>query len=164
VAAGNYKACIKGLQTCTSATNVGGKTTSTLNHHPKYHLVNGAPYDPASPSVLLSAGVGDSILVRMMNATYRELVPMLLGGYGSLIAENGRAYTVNTVTAGNITGQTNHAKMEYAYELPAGATKDVILNPQQAGTYWIFDRRLNLTNSGASGGGFRAGIQVAAAP
>jgi hypothetical protein len=169
VAAGTYKACTAGEDICGRQSANLGFTTSTLNYKPKYFLINGTPYDPATPGPLAAATVGDSILVRMMNATYRELVPMVLNGYGDLIAENGRPYTVNTVAAGNIATRTNHARQQYAFELAAGSTKDVIFTPQAEGTFWIFDRRLNVSNptpggpAATSGGGFRASIEVAAA-
>lgn len=159
VAAGNYTACTDGVDGC-AAQKAAGQVTSMLNYKPRYFLVNGQPYNPANPGTLLSANAGDRILLRMMNASFRDLVPMLLNGHGDLIAEDGRAYTTNTVAAGNVTSQANHTSEQYAFDLSAGTTKDVILTPQQAGTRWIFDRRLNLTNAGATGGGYRAAIQV----
>ena len=159
VAEGNYTACTSGVEACATQ-KAAGQVTSMLNYTPTYFLVNGQPYNPTSPTTLLSANIGDRILLRLFNASFRDLVPMLLNGHGQLIAEDGRAYTTNTVVAGNVTSQVDYAKEQYAFDLPAGTTKDVIITPQQAGTRWIFDRRGNTTNAGTTGGGYRAAIQV----
>jgi FtsP/CotA-like multicopper oxidase with cupredoxin domain len=112
--------------------------TSTIDYHPKYFLVNGAPYPfGASPA---SLGRNKKVLLRFLNAGLATKVPLVQGQYVTLVAEDG-----NLLPA---------PRQQYNVFLPAGKTMDAILTtPSAAATIPIYDRRLNLTNNGASPGG-----------
>lgn len=120
-----------------------------LNYKPTYFLVNGQPYTGATPAV--NAGdAGGTVLLRMLNAGLMTHVPTLMGDYLKLIAEDGNAYP--------------YMKTEYSLLLTAGKTVDALFMPTAAGTYSLFDRRLNLTSNGATDGGLFTQLDVGPTP
>jgi FtsP/CotA-like multicopper oxidase with cupredoxin domain len=123
--------------------------TSTIDYNPKYFLVNGKPY-PDTPS--LSVGnPGQSVLIRFLNAGLRTHAPVLLGTRMRVIAEDGNLYPF--------------PRDRCALELPAGQTKDAIVQFPAAGSYPVYDRSLNLSNAGDSApGGMLTYLEVSAAP
>jgi PKD repeat protein len=129
---------------------------SALDYRPRYFLVNGAPFT-SSTACLDGQSVGSRILLRMLNAGLRELAPTLLGGHWDVVAEGGSPFRISS-------GGTSspRAKEQYSLLLPPGGTADVVLVPEVDGVYRILDRRLNLTNAAAPGGGFQACVAVGA--
>jgi FtsP/CotA-like multicopper oxidase with cupredoxin domain len=126
---------------------------STLDYHPKYFLINGQPFNSLLPDPCLnSTGLdqGDRILLRLYNAGLREFAPMMIGSHFDMVAEAGKAYPFK--------------RTQYQTLLVPGSTKDVIVTPGYDGTFNIIDRRLNLTNDMATGGGFQTCFTVAAVP
>lgn len=120
-----------------------------LSYKPTYFLVNGQPYTGATPAI--NAGnVGGTVLLRMLNAGLMTHVPTLMGDYLKLIAEDGNAYP--------------YVKNEYSLLLTAGKTVDALFMPTAAGTYSLFDRRLNLTSGGATDGGLFTQLDVGPTP
>lgn len=115
-----------------------------LNYNPAYFLVNGKP----CPETLGPEPVGanDWVLVRFLNAGFKHHVPMLQGGYWTVIAEDGNPYP--------------YQKEQYTVFLPAMKTVDVIWTPEGAGTYPVYDRSLHLTNAGVGGGGMLVSLEA----
>ncbi len=111
--------------------------TSTMGYEPKYFLVNGEPYRPGVTADIAAGNVGNTILLRVLNASQESKAPLLLGLYMNVVAENGSLYPF--------------PKERYVLFLPAGNTRDALMTPTtgQDGRYPIFDRKLNLTNAGA---------------
>ena len=123
----------------------GKAMTSTIDYQPKYFLVNGQPY--SSGLLPLPAGnPNDRVLIRFVNAGLETHVPVLQDFYMKVVAEDGYKY--------------QYAKEQYSLILPAQKTKDVIIIPAAAGTYPIYDRRLRLTNAGASPGGMLTYLNI----
>lgn len=124
--------------------------TSTIDYEPKYFLVNGQSFDPASPgsSVLPAGSSGGGTLLRIFNMGLRTRCPLLLGSYMTLIAEDGQP--------------SKYPKEQYVAFVPAFKTIDATVAFPAAGTFPIFDRRLGLTNAAATNGGMRANLAVTA--
>jgi FtsP/CotA-like multicopper oxidase with cupredoxin domain len=105
--------------------------TSTIEYHPKYFLINGQPFTASLPAI--PAGLcGQKTLIRFLNAGLKDYVPLLQGLYMTILAEDGNPLP--------------YSKSQYSLVLPAGKTMDAVITPVLAGTFRIYDRRLNLTN------------------
>ncbi|WP_290704292.1 Ig-like domain-containing protein [Amphritea sp.] len=136
-----YSAIDPVLHSTVDAGNYGptGTMTSTINYQPKYFLVNGQPYTTGS----LPADIGPSgstTLLRMINMDLDTHAPMLLGGYMDVIAESGYPYP--------------YPRRQYSVNLAPGQSKDALLTLGEGSTVLsLFDRRLNTTNAGGTGGG-----------
>jgi hypothetical protein len=118
----------------------------TNTYEPRYFLVNGKGYNP-SLSPLVAGTAGQSTLLRFLNAGLDTHVPSMPTTLMSAVAEDGHTYSVPQVRTSLV--------------LPAGKTKDVLLNPTPvAGYYPIYDRRLNLTNGAESPGGMLNYLEV----
>ncbi len=130
------------------ATGTYGTTgpTSTYSYTPKYFLINGAPYQFGT-SVIEPVGSPGTTLLRLLNAGLTTHVPMLQGKHWDVIAEDGKPYA--------------YRRTQYTALLPAAKTVDVLLTPEIGATYPIMDRRLSLSNSGASDGGMLAFLRFA---
>lgn len=103
-----------------------GHPTSTINFKPKYFLMNGAPYSPATAPI--TAGqAGQRVLLRLLNAGIESHVATLLGGHFQVIAEDGNPLA--------------HPREQYETLLAAAKTMDAIWVPAAIGTYPIYDRR-----------------------
>jgi len=129
---------------------------STVNYHPKYFLVNGAPYSTGTAD-LPAGAVGQRTLIRFLNAGLDHHAPTLLGEHMSLVAEYGNPYP--------------YARTQYSVFLAAQQTRDAIVEPAAQGSLALYDRRERLTNSAddAPGGLMRflavsAGGGVGSAP
>ncbi|MHC4616860.1 MAG: hypothetical protein ACYTEQ_03810 [Planctomycetota bacterium] len=121
--------------------------TSTMSYQPKYFLINGQAYSPAL--LPLPAGSpNDRVLLRFVNAGIETHVPVLQDLYMTVVAEDGYLY--------------KYTKEQYSLILPALKTKDAVIVPAAAGAYPVYDRRLRLTNAGASPGGMLTFLEVAA--
>jgi FtsP/CotA-like multicopper oxidase with cupredoxin domain len=137
------------LHNAVASGNYGsGKTmTSTMDYRPKYFLVNGQPYSSGLPP--LPAGrPGNRVLIRFINAGLETHVPLLQDFYMGVVAEDGYRY--------------RYLRQQYSLILPAHKTKDAIIIPRAVGTYPVYDRRLRLTNAGASPGGMLTFLNVIA--
>lgn len=127
----------------TGAYGPGQPTTSTIDYHPEFFLINGEPY-PNSQPVLSGPLTGtDRVLLRIFNGGFETHVPVLLGLYMDRIAEDGRPYP--------------YAERRYSTTLAALTTQDALIRPPTAtGTYPVFDRRLQTYNRLQSPGGMIA--------
>jgi FtsP/CotA-like multicopper oxidase with cupredoxin domain len=141
---------------------------STLDYQPLYYMINGRSYPdtialPADPSlpqvpgIYAPFGTAGKTLLRVINASGKDLVPTIQGSYQDnavpslsaahslypqIIAEDGNLYP--------------YPKMEFAPILPPGKTLDVLIDltgAAQPGYYTLYDRRLGLTNAGSFPGG-----------
>lgn len=133
--------------------------TSTIAYEPKYFLVNGRPFTAGSAALPIG-GTNRRVLLRFLNAGLETKVPLLQGHYLSLIAEDGHFYSASgyTGTPPNLVPGTCPApRPQYNVLLPAGKTVDAIfVTPPAPASIPLFDRRLNLTNNGATPGGILA--------
>jgi FtsP/CotA-like multicopper oxidase with cupredoxin domain len=144
---------------------------STLDYQPLYYLINGKSYPdtiapqpvssavgaPTVPGIYAPFGTAGRTLLRIINASGKDLVPTIQGSYQDnadpalsathslypqIIAEDGNLYP--------------YPKQEFAPILPAGKTLDVMIDltgAAQPGYYTLYDRRLGLTNAGSFPGG-----------
>ena len=127
---------------------------STIDYKPKYFLINGKPYtsdqvplNTIAPAV--PAAVGDTILLRVLNAGLENRVAVVQGQTPTLYAEDGN--------------RLPFALQNNALLLPAGKTLDATFTSTADGYIPIFDRRLGLSNAGSVSGGMLAYLQVGAA-
>ncbi len=123
-------------------------TTSTIDYHPKYFLVNGEAYSGTTAAVPAGT-VGDRVLIRFLNAGLETHTPVVVGARMDVLAEDGNLYR-------------SPPRRHSSLLLPAGQTKDAIIMPSTAGTYPVIDRRLNHSNAGAGPGGMLRFLEVAA--
>ena len=124
----------------------GVSMTSTVDYNPKYFLINGEAYS-GSTAPIAAGAVGDRVLLRLLNAGLRSRAPFVVRSRQSLIAEDGNEYA--------------HVKDQAVVRLPAGQTKDSIVEFTTDGDYAFFDRAMGVTNAGASPGGMFRILQVA---
>jgi hypothetical protein len=122
--------------------------TSTLDHDPKYFLVNGNPYSATTTCIDPSPRLRrqDRILLRLLNAGLDELVPMILASRWQVVAEGGSRQAFPTD--------------QYTALLQAGSTKDLVWTPGRTGEFRIIERRLNLTNHEQPNGGMQTCIRI----
>jgi FtsP/CotA-like multicopper oxidase with cupredoxin domain len=119
--------------------------SSMIDSVPEYFLVNGEPYiDPGS--VLSAGAVGQTTLVRLLNACADDRIPVLNNYRLNVIAEDGQKYA--------------YPQDLSAVFLPALKTKDALLVPNQAGTFMLYDRRLGLVNGTIPNGGIYQKLTV----
>lgn len=123
----------------------GKRVASTIDYHPRYFLVNGAPY-VAGVTPALGMVRGRRTLMRMINAGLETHVPTLNGLYWNVVAEDANIYA--------------SGKLQYTALLPAGKALDALVTPGAAGKSAIYDHRLNLSNDGGSPGGMYVPIVV----
>ena len=133
VAAGNY--------------GPGKLMTSTIDYDPKYFLINGLPFTHSNPPIPIGLS-GETTLLRFFSAGLESHFPHIQGMRMDVIAED--AYTYS------------YPKMQSSLLLPAGQTKDTIIDPLPAGQtlYAIYDRGLDLTNDENSPGGMIAQLKI----
>ena len=128
---------------------VRGRRTSAVEFHPKFFLVNGAPYTASRPDI--PAGLATQpLLLRFLYGGLDTKAPTFIDRYLSIIADDGNLLP--------------YPKQQYSLLLAAGQTTDAILTPAASGRVPLFDRRLNLTNGGVSPGGMLVYLSVGAAP
>lgn len=118
---------------------------STVLYHPRYFLINGEPYSVGQPPID-SLLVGESVLVRLLNAGLRSQVPTF-PSHVRMVAEDGNPYP--------------YAREQYSVLLAAGQTRDAMLTPVSAGSYAIYDSRFALANGNNAQGGMMAFLAVA---
>lgn len=123
----------------------GLAVSSTMHSLPDYFLINGDAYPQATTP--LAVGVGQTVLVRLLNAGYNERVPTFNGQHLAFIAEDGRLYP--------------GARQQYAPLLPALKTTDALWTaPTAAGEVVVYDRRLGLSNGLTPDGGMIKKVAV----
>ena len=119
---------------------------STNAYEPQYFLVNGKGYLPSLPP-LVAGAVGQSTLLRFVNAGLDTHMPSIPNTLMSAIAEDGHAYAFPQVRT--------------SLFLPAGKTRDVLLNPTPAAGYYpLYDRRLYLPGDSEVPGGMLNYLEV----
>ena len=123
--------------------------SSTVNYAPRYFLVNGKPFDPASP-LAAAAPATKNTLLRIYNAAITTRIPTLLGQELVVLSDSGN--------------KLPFAKTQYSLMLPALQTTDALVKPSAAGTLTLFDRGLGLSNGAGLEGGMTVKLSVAAAP
>lgn len=123
--------------------------TSTVDYHPKYFLVNGAPYEAGVTPPVGVAPVGQKTLLRLSNMGLRTVAPTLLGGQLTLVGEDAALYP--------------YPRVQNTVMLSPSKTVDALFEASAEGSYAFFDRRLNLTNAGSAPGGDYRFLQVSAA-
>jgi len=97
---------------------------STIAYRPRYSLINGQEtHNPLE----LQQGVNERLLLRVVNAGLRSIVPTLASGSLTLLAEDGHA--------------APFARASYSMLLPAGKTRDALLVLTEPGSTVLFDRR-----------------------
>lgn len=126
----------------------GTAMPSTINYKPRYFLVNGEAYTPASADIPAGAA-GQRTLLRMLNAGIESHFPTMVGTTMSFVAEYGNQYP--------------YARDQFSSLMAAGMTKDAILTPKTDGRLALFDRHLRLTNAAATPGGLMTFLSVGAA-
>jgi hypothetical protein len=107
----------------------GTTVKSMIKSVPEIFLLNCDLYPVGNRVGTVTLTAGQTKLVRMLNTCYDERVPVLLGSYAKLIAEDGRKYP--------------YAKTENAIRLPAMKTLDALLTTSVAEGEVVkfFDRR-----------------------
>jgi FtsP/CotA-like multicopper oxidase with cupredoxin domain len=127
---------------------VGGTFKSAIGYAPRYFLINGQPF-PNPATNISPVGTPGTTLLRLLNAGLTTHVPMIKDGHWTMVAEDGKPYP--------------YRANQYTALLSAGKTIDVLFTPNiGGGTYAVMDRRLGLSNNGASGGGMLALLQYGA--
>ncbi len=86
----------------------------------------------ATPGPLVTATIGQRVLLRLLNAGLQNRAPQLLGGHFEIVGEDGHRSPVS--------------HLQYNTLLPAGKALDVVFTPAAPGTYTLYDRRLGLSN------------------
>ncbi len=128
----------------------GKAVPNTRDYKAKYFLINGKAWpDPAQERINGCTEIlpGEDVLLRFLNAGYQTFVPVFLGPYLTLRAEDGNLYPF--------------PKEQYSLELAAGRSVDAWLNPSAEGSITFYDGRVHLTNAGApTPGGLIAKLQV----
>jgi len=99
-------------------------TAKPLNYKPEYFLINGEPCPNAAPIIDHPVVTNENVLIRFLNAGLKTHVPTLLGGYMTVIAEDGNLYP--------------YPKEQYSVSLPAGKTVDALWVPATDGTYPVY--------------------------
>ena len=112
------------------------KINYSISYAPKYFLINGKAYPQTSD---ISVPIGQRTILRLLNASGRNLVPTFQGEVPTVIAEDG--YLLN------------FPRHEFAPSLPAGKTLDIISAPTTTGYHAFYDRRLGMSNAGVYPGG-----------
>lgn len=134
---------------------------NTTNYNPKYFLlqsydatgaVEDVSIDPTSSTCIDDgATTDDAVLLRLYNVGLQEIAPTMIGSHFDLVAEGGKKY--------------QFPRNQYSVLLPPGSTKDVVFTPGYGGTFSLIERRLNITDPGATGsvtGGMQTCFNVAA--
>lgn len=127
----------------------GKAVTSTIDYVPRYFLVNGEPHSSAS-APLPAGNVGETVLVRFLNAGLETHVPVVQGLYMQLVAGDGKPFP--------------YPRTQYSAFLPAGKTIDALLTPEVEGSYAVYDRRLRLTSGTNAPGGLFTALAVSTLP
>ncbi len=130
----------------------GKLVTNTKDYSPKYFLINGRAWPDRSlarANACTPLLANERVLLRLLNASFETLIPILQGPFMSIRAEDGHLYPF--------------FKEQYSIEFGAGKTFDAWVQFPADGTYVLFERRLHLTNAGSdTPGGMIAHLEVGA--
>lgn len=133
-------------------------TTMAAGYDHDYFMINGMPFTPGQ-SPISAGAIGETVLLRFLNAGIRPRQPIIQGARLTVVAEDGNAFTDIGVNAQEYD--------QYTIDLVAGKTMDALLTsvdvPPVAvaeGYYPIYDRRLGLTNGMESNGGMMTSLAV----
>lgn len=126
--------------------------TSTIDYKPRYTLINGKSFPATTPVIAASSGI---VLLRYLNAGLQEHAPIWQDLYAHVISEDGNAHP--------------YAKEQYSLRLPAGGTRDALLNIDCSGSssavrHVNYDGRMRLSNNSASPGGMRFSLYSCGTP
>lgn len=126
--------------------------TSTIDYLPRYTLINGKSFPATTPVVASGSG---TVLLRYLNAGLQEHAPIWQDLYANVIAEDGNAYP--------------YAREQYSLRLPAGGTRDALLEVDCAGgastaRHVNYDGRMRLSNNAAGPGGMRVSLYSCGTP
>jgi FtsP/CotA-like multicopper oxidase with cupredoxin domain len=132
-------------------TNNPKQITSPMDYAPRYFLINGEA-DLAATGIVQQGPifVGDRILVRVLNAGLKTRVPVLLGSYMTLLAQDGNL--------------APYPRETYDLTLTAGKTLDVMVTATAAGFLVLFDRRGFVTPGATATGGTVGVVPAPGAP
>jgi FtsP/CotA-like multicopper oxidase with cupredoxin domain len=125
-----------------------GTLTSTVDYKPRYFLINGEPFTYGRSPINIGT-LGQTTLLRFLNAGNDEYVPVLQSIYMNVIAEDGKPY--------------QFSKNQYSLLLAGGKSIDALITPVAEGYIPLYDRRGRLTNSAGSPGGLRLYLNVPSA-
>jgi FtsP/CotA-like multicopper oxidase with cupredoxin domain len=118
-----------------------------LNYKPTWFLVNGEPYEDGVTPPESAGNTSGTTLIRFLNAGLKAHAPTLVNGpHMSVIAEDGHPLL--------------YGREQYSVRLGPGKTSDALWNPTADGQYPIYDRTLQLTNAGVTGGGMLSYLDV----
>ena len=121
---------------------------STTGYRARYFLINGQSYtngfETNGLAHILAGNIPNNnaqqnVLLRFLNASLDSHVPILNGEYLKLIAEDGKPY--------------QYLQDSCAPQLPSLKTLDAFWLPTRAGTFPLYDRRLDLVNNATAPGG-----------
>ncbi|MBN1918059.1 MAG: VCBS repeat-containing protein [Verrucomicrobia bacterium] len=126
-----------------------GDVTSPIDYDPQYFLVNGQPYSAGATPIPAGWATGRT-LVRLLNAGLKSHAPAIYGHYVSVRAEDGYP--------------REHPAERFSLTLPAMKTTDVLMKPEEEGTFAVYDRTLHLTNGAVGPGGMLAHIEITKKP
>lgn len=121
--------------------------TSTKDYRPTYFLINGMPFPDTEPLIMSPLVSGQAVFIRMLNAGLKTHNPTFLGLNLNVIAEDGN-FSLNNIRE---TSTVN---------LPAGKTRDAVVQLTTTGQFPVYDRSLHLTNDKTSGGGMLTYLDV----
>ena len=143
-----HQAVADGRYGANPASATGPYIPSSALRVPRYFMINGAAY-PQTDTALPAVGVGQRVLLRIVNAGLVTHVPQVPDHYMTLIAEDGNPYP--------------YPQERYGFELAPAKTMDAIIEPAAEGALAVYDGRLKLSNAGApSMGGMLALLTVGA--
>ena len=133
----------------------GLAVSSTTGYRARYFLINGQSYtngfETNGLAHVLAGNIPNNnaqqnVLLRFLNASLDSHVPILNGEYLKLIAEDGKPY--------------KYSQNSCAPQLPSLKTLDAFWLPTRAGTFPLYDRRLDLVNNAAAPGGMLTYLAV----
>lgn len=149
------------IDTAMHAAIAAGEPFDLLQYAPDYWMINGrsyphtlAPDDGSSQpyGASITAQVGQRVLLRCLNAGF-EPHSLCFGGL--------TARVVGADGSPLITPSLDASYQKTAVTIGAGQTFDVIIRPEAAGEYYIFDRALNhVVGAGAFPGGMMTRLIV----
>jgi hypothetical protein len=119
-----------------TAVDAVNKINYSLSYAPMYFLINGKAFPQTSD---IPVPHGQRTILRLLNASGRNMMPTIQGEVSTVIAEDG--YLLN------------YPRREFAPSLSAGKTLDIISAPTTTGYHAFYDRRLGMSNAGAYPGG-----------
>lgn len=119
---------------------------SAIGYTPRYFLVNGESFPAADPGLDAPILLGETVLLRLVNAGLQAHVPQVEGMRLQVVAEDGYPYP--------------HPRDQYGVLLAPAKTRDAIISAEEAQVAALFDRALNLTNRLDYPGGMMVHLRI----